>query len=92
MSKRPEGTTVDTRPWWFEASWEWGDNDMLMPAAMDIRVERGEGADVGHLDLVFTPSVEMKALLAEFADSVLDYVLANPEHYGLQRQEKTATD
>jgi hypothetical protein len=73
-----------THPWRFQDEWEWE----LGPVenAVTFSIEIGE--DGCHTLVVHArPSGPMFGVMADYANSVADYILANPEYYGLCKSE-----
>lgn len=93
MSEDPKDK-IAAGPWWGSDDWEWHDDIYsALEVGVDAHIERGESAHVGVLDLILTARTEeTKKALAWAADDAVEHVINNPEHYGLQKQEKTATD
>lgn len=75
----------EARPWRFPDEWEWGDTLYEVESLSTAEVHPTPDK-VGCFELVIGLDYEkLGKLLAEICDTAVDYVLANPELYGLKR-------
>lgn len=85
----------ETRPWRYfyegEDEWTWGDTQLGLIKAAYVEVEYTEGELCPRLVVDFH-EMALDKILSDCADVVADYILENPELYGLTRLSEEASN
>ncbi len=74
----------ETRPWRFPDEWWFGDPGADIEDAIELEFEFAELGT--HHVVVHARGVKFDDIYAKIADGAVDYVLANPQFYGLTKR------